>query len=83
MPMNDNMKDFLRTLGEGSSVGISFVMAIFIGVVMGRQLDKWLGTSPWFFFIFLFFGIAAGFRNLFHYSNKMNKMNRKKNSKDE
>ena len=78
--MNDNMKDFLRTLGEGSSVGISFVMAIFIGVVMGLLLDKWLGTPPWFFFIFLFFGIAAGFRNLMHFSNKMS---RKKNGKNE
>ncbi len=80
MPMNNNMKDFLRTIGEGSSVGISFVMAIFIGVVMGWHLDKWLGTSHWFFFIFLFFGIAAGFRNLIYFSKKMNK---KKNDKDE
>lgn len=78
--MNDNTKDFLRTLGEGSSVGISFVMAIFIGVVMGRQLDKWLGTSPWFFFIFLFLGVAAGFRNLIYFSNKMSK---NKNGKNE
>jgi F0F1-type ATP synthase assembly protein I len=78
--MNDNMKDFIRTLGEGSSVGISFVMAIFIGVVMGRQLDKWLGTSPWFFFIFLFLGVAAGFRNLIYYSKKMSK---NKNGKNE
>jgi len=54
-----------------SSMGISFVLAIFIGVLIGRQLDKWFGTAPWFFFIFLFFGIAAGFRNLYIITNRV------------
>lgn len=46
-------------------MGISVALAIFIGVIIGRQLDSWLGTHPWFFFIFLFFGIVAGFRNIY------------------
>jgi len=29
------------------------------------ELDKWLGTSPWFTGTFLLLGIVAGFRNLF------------------
>ena len=33
-------------------------------------VDKWLGTAPWFFFIFLFFGIAAGFRNIYILAGK-------------
>lgn len=47
-----------------SSMGISVVLAIGIGVWFGLTLDGWLGTRPWFFFIFLFIGIAAGFRNI-------------------
>lgn len=47
-----------------SSMGISVVLAIGIGVWFGLTLDGWLGTKPWFFFIFLFIGIAAGFRNI-------------------
>ena len=63
--MNDDKKSLLKTLGLVSSMGISVALAIAIGVFIGLQLDKWLGTDPWFFFIFLFFGIAAGFRNIY------------------
>ena len=69
--MSENKRDLFKTLGVVSSMGISFVLAIFIGVLIGRQLDKWFGTAPWFFFIFLFFGIAAGFRNLYIITNRV------------
>lgn len=63
--MDEEKKSLIGTLGMISSMGISVVVAIAIGVFVGLQLDKWLGTAPWFFFIFLFFGIAAGFRNIY------------------
>lgn len=63
--MNSEKKDLFRALGLVSSMGISVVVAIAIGVWTGLKLDKWLGTEPWFFYIFLFFGIAAGFRNIY------------------
>lgn len=63
--MEENKKSLVKTLGLVSSMGISVVLAIAIGVFTGLKLDEWLGTEPWFFFIFLFFGIAAGFRNIY------------------
>ena len=63
--MEEEKKRLLKALGMISTMGISVAVAIVIGVFIGRQLDKWLGTAPWFFFIFLFFGIAAGFRNIY------------------
>ncbi len=63
--MEEEKKSLLKTLGLVSSMGISVALAIAIGVFVGLQLDKWFGTAPWFFFIFLFFGIAAGFRNIY------------------
>ena len=63
--MNKDKKELLQTLGMVSSMGISVALAIAIGVFIGLQLDKWFGTAPWFFFVFLFFGIAAGFRNIY------------------
>lgn len=48
-----------------SSMGISVVLAIGIGVWFGLALDRWLGTAPWFFYIFLLIGIGAGFKNIF------------------
>lgn len=65
MAKPDGKKELLLTLGTLSTVGISVVVAIAIGVFIGLKLDKWLGTDPWFFFLFLFFGIAAGFRNIY------------------
>ncbi len=63
--MNDDKKSLLKTLGLVSSMGISVAVAIAIGVFIGLKLDSWLGTKPWFFFILLFIGIAAGFRNIY------------------
>lgn len=63
--MNQDKKNLIRTLGLVSSMGISVVLAIAIGTFVGLKLDAWLNTDPWLFFIFLFFGIAAGFRNIY------------------
>ncbi|MBJ6798876.1 AtpZ/AtpI family protein [Geomonas propionica] len=68
--MDQEKKNLFRTLGMVSTMGISFAVAIAIGVYVGLKLDQWLGTKPWFFFIFLFFGIAAGFRNIFILAGK-------------
>lgn len=68
--MDQDKKNLLKTLGMISTMGISVAVAIAIGVFVGLKLDEWLGTEPWFFFIFLFFGIAAGFRNIFILAGK-------------
>jgi len=57
-------RDLFRNLGLVSSMGLSVVLAIAIGVWMGLTIDRWLGTAPWFFYLFMFMGIAAGFRNI-------------------
>lgn len=78
--MGENKNNLLKTLGMVSGMGISFVLAIFIGVLIGWNLDKWFGTGHWFFFIFLLFGIVAGFRNLYIITKRVIK--RDENSKD-
>ena len=70
MEKSEEKRGLLLTLGTLSTIGISVVIAIAIGVYVGLQLDKWLGTAPWFFFIFLFFGIVAGFRNIYIMAGK-------------
>ncbi len=70
MATSEEKRSLLRTLGTLSTIGISVVVAIAIGVFIGLKLDKWLGTAPWFFFIFLFFGIVAGFRNIYIMAGK-------------
>lgn len=68
--MNPDNRDLFKNLSLVSTMGISVVLAIAIGVWMGLTLDGWFGTKPWFFYIFLFFGIAAGFKNIYVIAGK-------------
>jgi F0F1-type ATP synthase assembly protein I len=63
--MADSKRQLFQSLATVSSMGISVVLAIGIGVWFGLTVDRWLGTKPWFFYIFLFIGIAAGFKNVY------------------
>ncbi|HBA70904.1 MAG: hypothetical protein A2X82_01000 [Geobacteraceae bacterium GWC2_55_20] len=63
--MTNNKRELFQNLAMVSSMGISVVLAIGIGVWFGLTLDRWFGTKPWFFYIFLFIGIAAGFKNIY------------------
>ena len=55
----------LRTLGQLSTVGMSFVLALVMGFGGGYWLDTWLGTKPWLSFIGFFVGLAAGVLNVY------------------
>ena len=63
--MADDKRQLFKSLSFLSSLGIAMVAASFIGLFIGYYLDKWLGTSPWMTLIWLGFGIASGFRNIF------------------
>ncbi|MEE8430454.1 MAG: AtpZ/AtpI family protein [Candidatus Desulfatibia sp.] len=61
-------KESLRTLKDlayYSSLGLSVVLSIFIGLAVGIYLDRSVfNTTPWLTLIFLGLGIAAGYRNI-------------------
>lgn len=63
--MDNETKKMIRTLGHVSTVGLSMAFAIGIGAIVGHYLDKKFGTTPWLLLIFLGFGVAAAFRNLY------------------
>lgn len=62
--MDKDLKKTFKDLGFISTVGMTMAFSIALGALMGFYMDKWLGTKPWLFFLFLGFGIAAAFRNL-------------------
>ncbi len=68
--MDEDLKKTIRALGFLSTVGLSMAFAIAIGAGIGCYLDKWLGTSPWLFFVFFGFGMAAAFVNLYRMHKK-------------
>lgn len=63
--MSDDKRELFRSMAMASSMGISIVLAIGIGVWFGLTLDRWFDSAPWFFYIFLLIGIAAGFKNIY------------------
>ena len=60
-----------RSLLYYSTLGLEMGLSVAGGVGIGYYLDKWLGTQPWLLILFLFFGIAAGFRNLYRALKRM------------
>ncbi|MDR1051861.1 MAG: AtpZ/AtpI family protein [Deltaproteobacteria bacterium] len=51
-------------LATASSVGLALVVSVFLGLVLGLWLDGRLGTRPWLTVVCLLCGVAAGFKNI-------------------
>jgi ATP synthase protein I len=62
------------SLGSAMSLGFrvlsEFVAAVIVGAVIGWQIDVWTGASPVFLLVFLLFGTAAGFWNVYRIAVK-------------
>lgn len=71
--MTENRKEMMRMLADFSTIGMTVAFSIFIGVGIGYYLDhKLFGgrTYPWLTLIFLGFGIAAAFVNLYRMARR-------------
>ncbi len=66
--MKEETKQFIRELLQGgwraSAIGLSLVLAIAIGGIIGWWLSETFNNKI-FFYIGLILGIIAGFRNLY------------------
>ncbi len=63
----------VRSLGALSSAGLAFGFAVLLGAAGGYWLDRWLGTSPWFFLVGFVLGLAAGMINVFRAARVMDR----------
>ena len=63
--MGEDNKGFLKRMVWMSSLGISMVLATFVGLYIGVYLDDKFSTKPWLTILFLIIGIIAGFRNIY------------------
>lgn len=68
--MDKDSKKVYTQMAFASSVGIGMVLAVFGGLFLGNMLDNRLGTAPFFTFLLLLMGIAAGFRSLYNLIRK-------------
>ena len=71
--MAGNRKEIIKLLAEFSTIGMTVAFSIFIGVGIGYYLDHKVfdgKTSPWLTLIFLGFGVAAAFLNLYRMATR-------------
>ena len=68
--MKEDTRKALKLVGLASTLGLTIVIATFIGLALGLWLDKVFNTSPWLTVIFLILGIIAGFRNFYRFMTK-------------
>jgi len=71
-PREKNQKDSYNTwkeLGRGfgdiMNIGYYIAASILIGLFLGYNLDRFLGTQPLFTLVLVFLGAAAGLREIF------------------
>jgi F0F1-type ATP synthase assembly protein I len=55
----------LQLIGQMSTIGMSFVLALVLGFGAGYWLDGVLDTKPWLSFMGFFCGLAAGVLNVY------------------
>ena len=54
-----------QLIGQLSTLGLSFVLALILGFGAGYWLDNVLDTRPWLSFIGFFVGLAAAVLNVY------------------
>lgn len=59
-----SMKSVLQW-ADVTNMGVSMVLCIMMGLVLGIFLHNYFGISPYYTLLFLFGGILAGFRIMY------------------
>lgn len=61
-------KETFRALAQFSQIGVTMAATVLVGVLLGKSLDRLLGTSPWLLLIFSLLGAGAAVKSLFDIS---------------
>jgi F0F1-type ATP synthase assembly protein I len=61
-----------------SYLGIFFGVAVLIGCLFGRWLDRKFGTNPWLMMVGALLGIASGFKELYRVATTYGREQKKK-----
>ncbi|BBD09635.1 AtpZ/AtpI family protein [Desulfovibrio ferrophilus] len=77
-----NRKPIVDLVVDVGTLGTHMVVCTFVGLAMGYYLDKWLGTKPVMLLIFLFIGIAAGFKNVYEQAQRLQRRTEMPDDKD-
>lgn len=71
--MAGERREVIKLLATFGTIGMTMVFSIFIGLGFGYFLDHKVfdgRTAPWLTMLFLAFGIAAAFKNMYALSQR-------------
>lgn len=60
-----NRMELMNLVVTAGSLGLTLFVCIFVGVLIGRVMDKFLATSPWGIILFSLLGTVSGFWSLY------------------
>jgi ATP synthase protein I len=63
--MDKETRKYAMQMAFASTIGIAMILAIFGCLLLGVYLDRKFDSGHVFSVVFLFIGIAAGFRNIY------------------
>ncbi len=66
-------KKWIDLVSKYGTIGLEMGICVFLGVVIGAYLDKFLHTEPWLTILFTLFGIIAGFKSLYKLAHDLMK----------
>lgn len=75
----DSLRDLWREAIRAITLGWDLALPIFIGVLVGYFLDRWLGTTYIFTIGLLVAGIVLGYYNVGRFIQRMDKMAEEEN----
>jgi ATP synthase protein I len=63
-------RKYIDAMSRYSYLGIFFGVAVVLGLVVGRWVDRRYHTDPWGGFVGILVGVVAGFRELYRVSKQ-------------
>lgn len=61
----NNSFSLLSIVTEAGTLGVTLAICLILGVLAGRYIDGFLGTTPWGMIFFSLLGAVAGFWSLY------------------
>ncbi len=69
--VSSKTKKWVDLVSKYGTIGLEMGICVFLGIVFGAYLDKFLDTTPWLTIVFTIFGMVAGFRSLFRLAREL------------
>ncbi len=83
-PESSNSKEYSTAdLSQATRLVIDLSAGVLVGTIFGYLLDNWLGTTPWVMITGLFFGMAAGVKNMVRSADLIDKKLNEQQKDDE